>query len=134
MSAVHALIDLLHDESTRKMAGLQLYVDENFASRPVDDILALAVRHHFVPVIGEELVQECQRILDTGWFVLLACLVVDGRSHEIARIERRQNDPLQYWRIVELAQAVFRECPARRKTLTIRVVGEIVEKSDEFGP
>ncbi len=105
------------------------------SARPVDDIVALAVRHHFVPVIGEEFVQVCQRILDTGWFVLLACLVVDGRPHEIARIERRQNDPLQYWRIVELAQAVFRECLARRKTLTIRVVGaEIVEKSDEFGP
>jgi len=73
-----AFFDLLHDESTRKMAGLQLYVDENFASRPVDDIVALAVRHHFVPVIGEELVQVCQRILDIGWFVLLACLVVDG--------------------------------------------------------
>jgi hypothetical protein len=72
----------------------------------------LAVRHDFVPVVSEDLIQICQRILHVGRFVLLAFLVVNGRAHEISRIKGRENDFLQSRRGVELAQAVFGELPS----------------------
>jgi hypothetical protein len=96
-----AFLYLLHGEGVGKMTGFQLHVDQNFAARLVDDIVALATRHDFIPVIGEEFIQVRQRILHVGRLVLLAFLVVNGRAHKVARIEGRKNDFLQGRRVVE---------------------------------
>jgi hypothetical protein len=74
-------------KARERLTGFEFHIDQNFAARLVDDIVALAVRHDFVPVVSEELIQVCQRILHIGRFVLLAFLVVNGRAHEVSRIE-----------------------------------------------
>ena len=93
------------------------------------------MRNDFIAVIGKKFVQIGHSVVDVCGFVLLAFLVEHRSAHEIARIDRRQDDFPEGGRVVESAQAVFSERPSRRKTLAVGVVGaEVVEKTDELRP
>jgi hypothetical protein len=107
-----ALFNLFHDESMREMAGLQLHINHNLAPRFVDNIVAFAVRNDFIAVIGKKFVQIGHSVVDVCGFVLLALLVEHRSAHEIARIDRRQDDFPEGGRVVESAQAVFSERPS----------------------
>jgi hypothetical protein len=100
-----ALFNLFHDESMREMTGLQLHINHNLAPRFVD----FAVRNDFIAVIGKKFVQIGHSVFDVCGFVLLAFLVERRSAHEIARIDRRQDDFPEGGRVVESAQAVFSE-------------------------
>jgi hypothetical protein len=52
------------------------------------------------------------RIPEIGRVVLLGVLVIDGRPHEISRVNGGANDLFQCWRVVELTDAVFGEHPS----------------------
>ena len=113
------------------MAGFQLHVDDDLPARFVDNIIAFAVRHDFVAVIREKLVQVCQGILKVGRLVLLRLLVKDGRTHEITGVESGEDDLPQSRRVVELADTVFCERPSRRESRPVCVIGaELIEKTD----
>jgi len=60
----------------RKVTGLQFHIDDNLPARLVYDIVALATRNDFVPVIRQELIQICQRILQIGRLIFLGLLVM----------------------------------------------------------
>jgi hypothetical protein len=101
---------MLHEY--RKERGLQFHIDDNLPPRVVDDVMAFAMRHDLIPVIGQELIQICQRILQVQRFALL-CLLVVGSPDAYQRTEAAAARPR--WR--SKTKTKNRDCGSGRQNL-----------------